>query len=1188
MANRYWVGGGDGIWNTGAQTKWATTSGGAGGAAVPTAADDVFFDANSGATVSILGLTMPCRSLNTTGFVGTISFGNSPNSIIAIGDALGGAVTIGAGTSFTNLGTVANTISLVATSDNGGAGWPITTNGVVMPPMTFGGVAQVAGGKWVLQDALNWSNLGSGQLVLLGGFLDTNSKALNGWAISINGTTARRLDLGASVVTLSSTANNAWLSNTLSNLTFNPGTSNIVFTGANGGFQSGPLTFYDLTFSGAGKQSLIGPVSGATITCHNLTGTGVELRIAVWVVTAGVTGTVVVTGTLTLQGASPTARLMVDGTDAGNLIHAVPANIQAAAVSLSNVDFRDINASGAAPWTGTSLGDMLGNSGITFAASQNRFWVGGTGAWDDTAHWSATSGGASGATIPLAQDDVFFNASSGGGTVNARARSMGRNLDFTGFTGTLDTAGVGATTDHYAHGSLTLGAGMSIINANNLWLCGRGNHTITSNGKLITQILTIYGPGGTYTCTDTFNPSSTFTVSYGTFDANDFNVTCNRMVFGFNTASTAPAYLVKMGSGTWTVQGTGSSAPIAIITGSTSNGAVQAGTSTIVLTSTSTLTKQCALFGGPAGNALTLNVLRHSGGGDLQFVNTGAIINSLIIDPPTGPIPRGMQVQSLVTLTLGSFTCSGSHGLPIRMGSQNPGNRGTISMASGTQILRFVTIQDMNFTGGAVWIATNAKDLGNTSGISFQKAPAAVRAYTAGGRGVAPARQYAPTVVNMNPVGYWRLGEASGNALDISGGNHTAVLTGAVTRGAASLITGDPDLATTFPGTDGNYFECADDAALKPGVLSLVAWIQTTDTALRYVTGCGNISTRGYDMYLSGGQAAIRTGDGGAQTAGAAFGPNLADGLPHMIALVADGANVLGYVDGKLITSFPAAWNVGYSTADRFRIGVLTLTPGRYMNGTVDEVALFNRALSPGEIAALFARTPRPVAAMPFTAAALATNPLAWWRLGEPSGTAMIDMMSGHHDGTYISSPTLNVPGAVPGNAAVTFAGGGQAASVPAFPVESVANGAMSAAIWFRCSVLPAIAYRPFARGPLWAWMIVIGSAGNVYFIPMQASGTAYATALSPLNYVDGNWHMAVGTFDLNTVRIYVDGYERANSTTKTGTQNLASGSPISLAAALNINASDFVGSLDEPMVWTRALTPAEVLMLYSLNPRIA
>lgn len=42
MANRYWVGG-NANWDATAGTKWATTSGGAGGAAVPTAADDVFW-----------------------------------------------------------------------------------------------------------------------------------------------------------------------------------------------------------------------------------------------------------------------------------------------------------------------------------------------------------------------------------------------------------------------------------------------------------------------------------------------------------------------------------------------------------------------------------------------------------------------------------------------------------------------------------------------------------------------------------------------------------------------------------------------------------------------------------------------------------------------------------------------------------------------------------------------------------------------------------------------------------------------------------------------------------------------------------------------------------------------------------------------------------------------------------------
>src|SRR3990167_10805710 len=44
-----------------------------------------------------------------------------------------------------------------------------------------------------------------------------------------------------------------------------------------------------------------------------------------------------------------------------------------------------------------------------------RFWVGGTGTWDaaDTSHWSATSGGGAGASVPTAADDVTFDANSG-------------------------------------------------------------------------------------------------------------------------------------------------------------------------------------------------------------------------------------------------------------------------------------------------------------------------------------------------------------------------------------------------------------------------------------------------------------------------------------------------------------------------------------------------------------------------------------------------------------------------------------------------------------------------------------------------------------------------------------------------------------------------------------------------------
>jgi hypothetical protein len=42
----------------------------------------------------------------------------------------------------------------------------------------------------------------------------------------------------------------------------------------------------------------------------------------------------------------------------------------------------------------------------------NRYWVGNSGFWTDPAHWSATSGGSGGASVPGVNDAVFFNANS--------------------------------------------------------------------------------------------------------------------------------------------------------------------------------------------------------------------------------------------------------------------------------------------------------------------------------------------------------------------------------------------------------------------------------------------------------------------------------------------------------------------------------------------------------------------------------------------------------------------------------------------------------------------------------------------------------------------------------------------------------------------------------------------------------
>jgi len=69
-----------------------------------------------------------------------------------------------------------------------------------------------------------------------------------------------------------------------------------------------------------------------------------------------------------------------------------------------------------------------------------RYWVGGSGTWDttNTANWSATSGGAGGASVPTSADNAIINSASGGGTITIGENVPCIQLDIRTFTGTLD------------------------------------------------------------------------------------------------------------------------------------------------------------------------------------------------------------------------------------------------------------------------------------------------------------------------------------------------------------------------------------------------------------------------------------------------------------------------------------------------------------------------------------------------------------------------------------------------------------------------------------------------------------------------------------------------------------------------------------------------------------------------------
>jgi hypothetical protein len=233
----------------------------------------------------------------------------------------------------------------------------------------------------------------------------------------------------------------------------------------------------------------------------------------------------------------------------------------------------------------------------------NRYWVGGTAAWDGTAgtKWAELSGGAGGFAIPTSADDVFFDAASGAVTCTISTGNTGaKSITCTGFTGTL--AGTAALS---VSGSVTLAAGMTRTYTGTLSIIATG--TITSAGITFGPI-TVNGSGITVTLGDAVTSSSTTTLTQGTLSLNGFTLTTS--TFSSNNSNTraitfGTANIALTGSGTiisaanaanLSTSGTGgftrNQATTATITFGTSgangvNIAITAGSAALTITATS-------------------------------------------------------------------------------------------------------------------------------------------------------------------------------------------------------------------------------------------------------------------------------------------------------------------------------------------------------------------------------------------------------------------------------------------------------------------------------------------------------------------------------------------------------------------------------------------------------------------------
>lgn len=685
MASFYAVAAG----NFSAATTWAATSGGAAGAGVPGVGDDVYLDANTPGNVTVDTANRTIRSLDTTGFTHTLAFGSF--ALLVGGSTVrpdNVALKWDPATAVTQTSSASYGVKLVSTS----AVQQTITMGAARPGVYLA-LQNASGGSYILTDTMNVSGLQINSALAL----DTNGQAVTAGNLSVTGAGAT-LRLRASALSVQGFS-------LVAGVTFDAGTSTITLQ--SGTFQAPGYTFNNVTVTGNG--TLLG---GATFA--NLS---VVLGAAAQAVNIQPGFAWTVTGTLTLSGQdAPAFRSLVSSSTIGT-----PVTITAAAVSLSSMDLRDIAAAGAAtPWTGTRLGDALGNSNITFDASRTLYAVSSVSASFTNAAWSLSSGGpTTGVKPPLPQDDVVLDAHSGSTTVSSTftvdvVRPC-RNFDTTNYVRNLTFSGA-----PWFFGSVTISDRIVAASTNaNLVLAGRGNHTLyVKANTTFGNSMNVQAPGGTYTLlSNLLTTSVQMTVAgNGTFDANGHDVDA---ALGCNFQGAAA---LRMGSGTWTVgyntSGTVWQCPTA------AGATLDAGTSTLIIGPTSGASVVSA--GMSNVTAFAYNIVQAQVG-TASFTFSGQFTaNVLRAGAPAGRNVAqtiNFNANQTVTLTSGAgWQIAGSAGALVTL--QSSSGSWNIVCPSGIVSGDYLSLKNSHASGGASFYAgANSTNVSNNTGWQFVAAP---------------------------------------------------------------------------------------------------------------------------------------------------------------------------------------------------------------------------------------------------------------------------------------------------------------------------------------------------------------------------------------------------------------------------------------------------------------------------------
>ncbi len=502
-----------------------------------------------------------------------------------------------------------------------------------------------------------------------------------------------------------------------------------------------------------------------------------------------------------------------------------------------------------------------------FAAS--KYWVGGGSStnWSATSstNWSNTDGGPNNATVPAAGDDVFLK-SSANCVMNTNSNAL-KSFDMTGYTGTFSGSsnvvvrGADSTTVAIKFAGTVTWTGLVSITTGGTARV----YNLTSGGNALTD-LTMNAAGGTLSLQDTWNGSSTFTLTNGIVNTNG-----NTMTFSDFSSSNGNTRTFNFTSSIINVSGTGTIWANA----NTTNLTITSTSSTVNITNTSSSNKTIQVGSGTDGGAIHFNNMDISGTGTGTVIFTTGATNPLTLDgnltihpPKTVRITASGTKNVIVT---GTFTATGTSGNLITLNSVTAGTSVNWTL-NGTVTADYLSLKDVtnNGSSSASFIGNNSTSVSNVIGFYSKKTISAAggnyNATTAWTEGIVPT--VIDTVIATSGSGNLTINVASncfafdltsyvgtltdaGNTLTLNasgGGTHVFKLAGTLAGGNLQVIFANGSGTTVNVTTAGKTLSSFQ--VTGAGTVSLQ---DALDNSLGTLTiSAGTFNTNGYSVTASG------------------------------------------------------------------------------------------------------------------------------------------------------------------------------------------------------------------------------------------------------------------------------------------------------------------------------------------------